>query len=61
MRKGLPGFGFTGSLTAQGEDIDDRFQIVFNEVGLAEERTISVDGTLVVCPHCEEKFILEKS
>ncbi len=59
MRKEWPAFQLVGSLHAQGEEIEDRWVLRINEDGIAEKKEIVIEGQRVVCPHCEQKFILE--
>lgn len=59
MRAEWPEFGLTGSLLAQGEDVEDRWQLVIGEDGQASKQKIAVTGTRVKCPNCSHKFILE--
>jgi hypothetical protein len=58
MKKVMPNFELTGKLTAQGEDIDDRYEVIM-EKGIAKKRELKVVGKKIKCPHCEEYFILE--
>ena len=59
MGKEYPEFGLEGELLAQGEDFKDRWMLVM-ENGEAKHREIKIVGKEVECPHCGEKFILEK-
>lgn len=59
MQAKWPEFGLKGSLSAQGEEYDDRWDLVITEEGWAEKRDIKIVGTVVECPYCEEKFVLE--
>ena len=59
MRKKNPSFALEGKLLAQGEDIDDRWELRIGENGLAYEKKLKVTGRKIVCPHCEGEFILE--
>jgi hypothetical protein len=59
MRKQWPDFGFTGSMTAQGGDIEDRWSLAIGDDGLAHKLTIATTGKIVTCPHCGERFELE--
>jgi hypothetical protein len=59
MRKTWPDFSFTGSMAAQGEEADDRWQLFVNDDGIAEKRLTMVVGTRCVCPDCGHKFIIE--
>lgn len=61
MRQEYPDFKFKGKLLAQGEDIEDRWELVISDQGLAERRDIVVSGDKVTCPHCGEEFIYEGS
>ena len=58
MKKDYPEFGLSGSLLAQGEDMNDRYSIVI-ENGFAKEKKIIITGKKVKCPHCDEEFIIE--
>ena len=53
----FPSFGLEGKLLAQGEDIDDRWELVI-ENGVAVKRDIPQTGQRVECPHCEGHFYL---
>jgi hypothetical protein len=59
MRKDYPDFGLTGSLVAQGEDIEDRWILTFDN-GEAVKRDTVIDGDVIECPDCGHRFILEK-
>lgn len=62
MRKEWPQFGLRGSLLAQGEDVEDRWELVVNEVsGFTEKRKVPIPGTKITCPHCRRKFYHEGS
>lgn len=58
MHKEYPQFGLTGSLLAQGEDMEDRWALVMED-GVAYKRKIAITGQRVQCPECNHKFILE--
>lgn len=58
MRKEIPDFDLTGKMSAQGEEIDDKYEIIIKD-GLAVQVDIKPSGTKVLCPHCEESFYLE--
>lgn len=60
MRKEWPDFGLTGQLTAQGEDMEDRWALVMEDDGLAHKRKLTITGQRVKCPDCGHKFILEQ-
>ena len=55
MRKQYPEFAVTGKFVAQGEDIDDRWELVI-ENGFAVKKEISLTGKIIECPHCGKKF-----
>ena len=57
MRTEMPSFGLEGKLLAQGEDVDDRWELVF-ENGIAVKKDLPQNGQKVVCPHCEQHFYL---
>jgi len=57
IQKTTPTFGLKGRLLAQGEDIDDRWELVF-ENGIAVRKELPHTGSKITCPHCEESFYL---
>ena len=59
MRKEFQNFGFEGIMTAQGEDIEDRWTLAI-EKGKAVKREVVIKGQKIECPHCGETFILEE-
>lgn len=59
MRTKWPDFGLSGALSAQGEDIEDRWSLTIGDDGLAHKIKIGV-GTIVRCPHCRSKFALDE-
>lgn len=59
MRQQWPNFGLSGSMAAQGEDVEDRWALTIGEDGFAHKAKIAVTGKVVVCPHCDERFVLE--
>lgn len=60
MRKKWPDFGLIGTLSAQGEDVEDRWALKIGEDGLAHKIKPAVTGKIVTCPHCEERFELKE-
>ncbi len=58
MQKDDPEFGLQGTLSAQGEDVGDRWALSI-ENGVAVKTKISLKGKKVTCPHCDEQFLLE--
>lgn len=59
MRKQWPDFGLKGKLAAQGEDIEDRWELLIVD-GLAVRRDIVIAGKRIICPCCDEEFIIEQ-
>jgi len=59
MRVQWPDFGFTGKLLAQGEDIDDRWELIISEDGMARRSEVAATGTKIKCPNCECDFYYE--
>ena len=57
MRKDMPEFGLEGKLLAQGEDIDDRWELIIQD-GMAVKKELPHTGSKVICPHCEQHFYL---
>jgi hypothetical protein len=51
-------FELEGEFNCQGEDIDDRYQIVIKENRAVKIETPPI-GTKIECPHCEREFYLE--
>jgi hypothetical protein len=59
MKFDYPDFGLYGKLLAQGEDIEDRWELQINTDGWAVEKKIPLIGQKVRCPHCHNDFTLE--
>ena len=57
MKKEVPDFSLTGKLFAQGEDIDDRWELSIKD-GVAIKTDAPQTGDKIVCPHCEQHFYL---
>jgi hypothetical protein len=47
-----------GKMSAQGEEIDDRYDIIIQE-GRAIRIELTPPGTKIECPHCKEEFYYE--
>lgn len=58
MRLLWPDFSFEGKLSAQGEDADDRWTLVINDDGMAEEVRMEIEDGIIECPHCHEMINL---
>ena len=64
MVKICPDFELEGKFLAQGEDIDDRWNLII-ENGMAVRKELSVKGKKIErkkieCPHCGEVFIYDE-
>jgi hypothetical protein len=59
MRRDFPDFGLTGFLEAQGEDAEDRWNLVMGEDGVARKMNVPIPGVKVTCPDCHHKFYVE--
>jgi hypothetical protein len=60
MRKQFPDFALAGKLLAQGEEIEDRWELAIWTDGLAYKRDLPMPGKKVKCPHCRESFYIEE-
>lgn len=60
MKKICANFHLAGKFVAQGEEIDDRWELVIGNDGWAKEVKTPPAGTKIQCPHCEEYFYLPK-
>lgn len=56
MRKMWPDFGLSGHLDAQGENFEDRWQLVIDEDGRAFRRENPRTGQIGTCPRCDHTF-----
>ncbi|MBI1923859.1 hypothetical protein HYR99_06375 [Candidatus Poribacteria bacterium] len=56
MKERYPDFGLTGKLLAQGEAIDDRWQLSI-ENGEVKTRDLAIEGKEIECPHCHKTFV----
>lgn len=59
MRKRWPAFGLEGSMTAQGDEVSDRWSLAIGPDGMAHKLPLASTGCVVTCPHCQECFSLE--
>jgi len=57
MQAKYPDFGLSGVLLAQGEDVEDRWELAIVD-GKAVHRDAPHTGMKVTCPHCDEIFFL---
>jgi hypothetical protein len=58
MRSKWPEFDLTGSLSAQGEEVGDVWQLVVKN-GIAKRVDTPPAGEKIKCPHCDEEFYYE--
>jgi predicted Zn finger-like uncharacterized protein len=61
MRRTWPEFGLKGFLLAQGEDVEDRWQLVVGDNGAAKKVKVPMTGMKVRCPSCHQHFYVEDS
>lgn len=59
MQQDCPDFGFTGKMLAQGEDVDDRWELIIGVDGKAVRKDVVVTGTRIECPCCGDSFLYE--
>jgi hypothetical protein len=57
--KKYPHLSFNGILQAQGEDFDDKWQLIVKN-NKVSRKEVALKGKIIECPHCEEKFELEE-
>jgi hypothetical protein len=53
-----PELNFNGIIQAQGEEFDDRWQLIVKN-NKVTRKDVKIVGQKITCPHCEEDFILE--
>lgn len=58
MQAKYPDFGLTGKILAQGEAIEDRWQL-YIEDGEVKTRDLAIEGKEIECPHCHRTFIYD--
>jgi hypothetical protein len=56
MKEKFPDFGLTGKLLAQGENLDDRWEL-YIENGKIDTIYLEIEGEIIECPHCEMAFV----
>lgn len=56
MREACPDFRLTGSLLAQGEESEDRWMLVMDDVGIARKEEIRLTGERIKYPECGHNF-----
>jgi len=60
MQEKYPDFGLEGKLSASGEEIDDRWDLVVED-NVVKRLEAIMEGEIVECPHCREKFLLSSA
>jgi len=60
MRKVIPDFGLEGRMSAQGEDVDDRWVLIASGEGVVKHEVV-ISGPKIICPHCEGVVIVEEA
>lgn len=58
MRSFMPNFCLVGKLLAQGEEIDDRWELIMDSTGKAHKKDLPQTGDKIICPHCEQHFYI---
>lgn len=53
-----PDMKFNGIVQAQGEEFDDRWQLIVKD-NTVSKKEVALKGRVITCPNCEEKFELE--
>lgn len=56
-----PDLRLSGTILAQGEEAGDVWQIHIGEDGLAYSKEIPKPSDLIICPHCDNSFILSEA
>jgi hypothetical protein len=59
MRQEFPSFSLKGALLAQGEDIEDRWELFIDEDGHARKRDVATPGVKLYCPRCHHAFMYD--
>lgn len=59
MQEKFPDFGLTGKLIAQGESIDDLWQL-YIENGEVKTKDLAIEGKEIECPHCHRTFVYDQ-
>jgi hypothetical protein len=59
MRKEYPSFALKGVMLAQGEDIEDRWELFIDADGHARKRDVAIPGVKIHCPRCRHAFMYE--
>lgn len=52
----IPNFTLTGSMLAQGENVDDRWVLYMDRSGVARKAAVLETGHAISCPHCGKTF-----
>lgn len=60
MRDICPEFKLSGKFIAQGENIQDSWELIIDETGWAKKLETPPTGTEIICPHCKKIFFYDK-
>ena len=53
MRKQWPDSGLSGTMVAQGEELEDRWTLTIGDDGFAYKTMVAITRKLITCPHSE--------
>ena len=60
MKTVCPEFRVSGKFAAQGERLEDRWELVIGEDGFATEVKLTPKGKKFTCPECDHDFFAEE-
>jgi hypothetical protein len=60
VKRDIPDFVLTGSMACQGEDMDDRWNLVMVE-NAATRVDAPMSGRAISCPYCEHKVYVDQA
>jgi hypothetical protein len=59
MQKQYPDFGLYGTITTQGSEVGDIWELYIDENGLARKRELMITRRDIACPHCGGEINLQ--
>ena len=59
MRERIPNFKLSGKMTEQGDDVGEIYKITRQDDGYYKSIKMKIEGDVICCPLCEDKFILK--
>jgi len=59
MREKIPNFELSGSIIEQGDYVDEIYKIKRQDDGYFKHVKVKLEGDIICCPLCEDKFILK--